>query len=436
MPPTLPKDPTYYEILEIKPTAIPQVIGKQYKKMKHIYDPSRLDQPLTQRRLKELSKAVELAYKVLLNKETRAEYDRFLAAKSRADRPFGTRTPQQAFTFKDGRFEIEVHVGPRFRSFVQDVFSNMWVDEDRIRLRIELEKVDVAITGEAAKDIHLVVNRTPETCLVSEVESYFKCKTSSLGLKNLLNITVIADLTTGDDQESFSWEFDFNVDTPKCIPPDGVVKYAISQSYFFPWIELDGEIYLNDGLQPQRAILEDRDMWPKLDIEMLDIGDEASCDFQCEAGTVCRATAFGFKRPQSKTGSDDDESRKITYKRPTARANGGIPIRPLKRTAVEANLDSRDDHPSQRPHLSGGVHPVAPWNNPPVVDTGVNPFYNPSLVPAGLRGSARSHRSSASGNFHPQGLRDHIPNFNMLYRPPYWDRAYTKEKVEMGLSKR
>lgn len=77
-------DKTYYEILDIVPSARPADVERAYKKAKETYSPNSpaLYSVFTPHEAKELARLIEDAYSVLINPQTRHQYDARINAKA------------------------------------------------------------------------------------------------------------------------------------------------------------------------------------------------------------------------------------------------------------------------------------------------------------------------------------------------------------------
>ncbi len=77
-------DKTYYEILDVVPSASLADVEKAYKKAKETYSPSSpaLYSVFTPHEAKELARLIEDAYSVLINPQTRQQYDTRINARA------------------------------------------------------------------------------------------------------------------------------------------------------------------------------------------------------------------------------------------------------------------------------------------------------------------------------------------------------------------
>jgi flagellar biosynthesis protein FlhG len=71
------KDQTYYEVLEVRPTATPKEIQRAYEQAKETFDVDSLAiySLFSQREVKEIQEAIEEAYRILMDEESRRTYD-------------------------------------------------------------------------------------------------------------------------------------------------------------------------------------------------------------------------------------------------------------------------------------------------------------------------------------------------------------------------
>jgi flagellar biosynthesis protein FlhG len=71
------KDQTYYEVLEVRPTATPKEIQRAYEQAKETFDVDSLAiySLFSQGEVKEIQEAIEEAYRILMDEESRRTYD-------------------------------------------------------------------------------------------------------------------------------------------------------------------------------------------------------------------------------------------------------------------------------------------------------------------------------------------------------------------------
>ena len=71
------KDQTYYEVLEVGPTATPKEIQRAYEQAKETFDVDSLAiySLFSEREVKEIQEALEEAYRILMDEESRRSYD-------------------------------------------------------------------------------------------------------------------------------------------------------------------------------------------------------------------------------------------------------------------------------------------------------------------------------------------------------------------------
>ena len=83
-------DKTYYEILDIEPSASIADVERAYKKAKETYSPDSpaLYSVFTPHEAKELARLIEDAHTVLINPQSRQQYDLSLIHISEPTRPY------------------------------------------------------------------------------------------------------------------------------------------------------------------------------------------------------------------------------------------------------------------------------------------------------------------------------------------------------------
>jgi len=71
------KDQTYYEVLEVSPTATPKEIQRAYEQAKETFDVDSLAiySLFSEEEVKEIREAIEEAYRILMDEESRRSYD-------------------------------------------------------------------------------------------------------------------------------------------------------------------------------------------------------------------------------------------------------------------------------------------------------------------------------------------------------------------------
>ncbi|MBP1700846.1 MAG: DnaJ domain protein [Deltaproteobacteria bacterium] len=73
------KDQTYYEVLEVGPTATPKEIQRAYEQAKETFDVDSLAiySLFSEGEVKEIQEAIGEAYRILMDEESRRSYDQF-----------------------------------------------------------------------------------------------------------------------------------------------------------------------------------------------------------------------------------------------------------------------------------------------------------------------------------------------------------------------
>jgi len=125
---------TYYEILQVEPTASELDIKKAYRRLALKFHPDR-----NQGRFKDEFQAINAAYEVLSDKQRRAEYDRSRRLRSGANvQPYSQQTAQshhqQSFTNPYDRFNDLFSNDPFFHSAFRDMnddFARRFQNQNR-----------------------------------------------------------------------------------------------------------------------------------------------------------------------------------------------------------------------------------------------------------------------------------------------------------------
>jgi DnaJ-class molecular chaperone len=111
------KDQTYYEILEVSPTATTKEIQRAYEHAKETFhaDSMAVYSLFSEKEVKEIDEAIEEAYRVLMDESSRKSYDQNHSRMTREtplerpyEAPVGSREKKAPLSFTDLSFNAEV----------------------------------------------------------------------------------------------------------------------------------------------------------------------------------------------------------------------------------------------------------------------------------------------------------------------------------------
>jgi DnaJ-class molecular chaperone len=133
------KDQTYYEVLEVSPTATPKEIQKAYEQAKETFDVDSLAiySLFSEGEAKEIQGAIEEAYRILMDEESRRSYDQSqfqtvgglpTEEPSEVQEVFEDKKTYLSFTGLSFNFEGEVYRGKTLKQ----VRERMGVDPETI----------------------------------------------------------------------------------------------------------------------------------------------------------------------------------------------------------------------------------------------------------------------------------------------------------------
>jgi flagellar biosynthesis protein FlhG len=139
------KDQTYYEVLEVSPTATPKEIQRAYEQAKETFDVDSLAiySLFSEGEVKEIQEAIEEAYRILMDEESRRSYDQSqfqtvgaLSAEepSKAQEVFEEKKTYLSFTGLSFNPEGEVYRGKGLKQ----VRERMGVDPQTISMETKI----------------------------------------------------------------------------------------------------------------------------------------------------------------------------------------------------------------------------------------------------------------------------------------------------------
>jgi len=139
------KDQTYYEVLEVGPTATPKEIQRAYEQAKETFDVDSLAiySLFSEGEVKEIQEAIGEAYRILMDEESRRSYDQSqfqtvgglpTEEPSRAQEVFEEKKPYLSFTGLSFNTEGEVYRGKALKQ----VRERMGVDPQTISMETKI----------------------------------------------------------------------------------------------------------------------------------------------------------------------------------------------------------------------------------------------------------------------------------------------------------